>query len=199
MRTRFTREGLLVPLAIHFTTRGTQVEFAGYLVNGFICLFLGQSWDSMTGTMVVLRFHFFFFFGSLYLLIFFDWYVIICWHRNINQKTCFSFLVLKYFIWSMVLYFLSGVHTIFFQISLFQSIFMLCREYNVLSNFSLFSDDCNIIIIIMINKVKLATVVEGDQKAPFSRATTPRRRERRYSFPWIDPFSPWYVPYIAEC
>ena len=44
----------------------------------------------------------------------------------------------------------------------------------------------------------LATVVEGDQKAPFSIATTLRRRERRYSFPWIGPFYSWYVPYIAE-
>ena len=24
-------------------------------------------------------------------------------------------------------------------------------------------------------------------------------RERRYSFPWIAPLYPWYVPYIAEC
>ena len=45
----------------------------------------------------------------------------------------------------------------------------------------------------------LATVVEGDQKAPFSIATTPRCREGRYSFPWITPLYPWYVPYIAEC
>ena len=36
-----------------------------------------------------------------------------------------------------------------------------------------------------INKVKLAIVVEGNQKAPFSIATTPRCREGRYSFPWI--------------
>ena len=31
-------------------------------------------------------------------------------------------------------------------------------------------------------KVKLATVVEGDQKAPFSIATTPKCREGRYSY-----------------
>ena len=30
---------------------------------------------------------------------------------------------------------------------------------------------------------KLATLVEGDQKAPFSIATTPRCRRGRYSFP----------------
>ena len=47
--------------------------------------------------------------------------------------------------------------------------------------------------------IKLATVVEGDQKAPFSIATTPRCREGRYSFPWIAPLYPWYVPCIAEC
>ena len=33
-------------------------------------------------------------------------------------------------------------------------------------------------------KVKLATVVEGDQRAPFSIATTPRCRGGRYSFPF---------------
>ena len=47
--------------------------------------------------------------------------------------------------------------------------------------------------------VKLVTVVEGDQKAPFSIATTPRCRRGRYSFPWIAPLYPRYVPYIAEC
>ena len=35
--------------------------------------------------------------------------------------------------------------------------------------------------------VKLATVVEGYQKAPFSIATTPSCRGGRYSFPWIAP------------
>ena len=39
-------------------------------------------------------------------------------------------------------------------------------------------------------KVKLATVVEGVQKAPFSIATTPRCRRRHYSFPWIAPLYP---------
>ena len=48
-------------------------------------------------------------------------------------------------------------------------------------------------------QVQLATVVEGDQKAPFTIATTPRCRGRRYSFPWITPLYPWYIPYIAEC
>ena len=37
---------------------------------------------------------------------------------------------------------------------------------------------------------KLATVVEGDQKAPFSIATTPRCKRERYSFPWIAPLNP---------
>ena len=43
----------------------------------------------------------------------------------------------------------------------------------------------------------LATVVEGDQKAPFSIATTPRCRGGRYSFPWIAPL--YSLPHIAEC
>ena len=42
----------------------------------------------------------------------------------------------------------------------------------------------------MLVKVKLATVVEGDQKAPFSKATTPRFRRVRYSFLWIPPLYP---------
>ena len=46
---------------------------------------------------------------------------------------------------------------------------------------------------------KLATVVEGDEKAPFLLATTPRCRGGRYSFPWIAPLYPWYIPYITEC
>ena len=52
---------------------------------------------------------------------------------------------------------------------------------------------------VYISKVKLATVVESDLKAPFSIATTPMCRGGRYSFPWIAPLYPWYVPYIAEC
>ena len=49
------------------------------------------------------------------------------------------------------------------------------------------------------SKVKLATVVRGTQKAPFSITTTLRCRGGRYYFPWIDPLYTWYVPYIAEC
>ena len=44
----------------------------------------------------------------------------------------------------------------------------------------------------------LATVVEGDQKVPFSIATTPRRGGGRYSFSWIAPLYSCYVPYIAR-
>ena len=51
----------------------------------------------------------------------------------------------------------------------------------------------------IVSEVKLAIVVEGDQRANFSIATTPRCREGRYSFPWIAPLYPWYVPYITEC
>ena len=47
--------------------------------------------------------------------------------------------------------------------------------------------------------IKFATLVEGDQKAPFSIATTLRCRGGRYSFPWIAPIYPCYVPYITEC
>ena len=50
-----------------------------------------------------------------------------------------------------------------------------------------------------VSKVKLATIVEGDPKVPFSIATTPRCRGGRYSIPWIAPLYPWTVPYNAEC
>ena len=39
-------------------------------------------------------------------------------------------------------------------------------------------------------KVKLATIVEGDLKAPFSIATTPRCRGGSFSIPWIAPLYP---------
>ena len=40
------------------------------------------------------------------------------------------------------------------------------------------------------SKSKLASIVEGEPKAPFSIATTPRCKEGRYSFPWIAPLYP---------
>ena len=55
---------------------------------------------------------------------------------------------------------------------------------------------CNLLKYSFINK--LATVVEGYQKAPFPIATTPKRRWGHNSFPLIAPLYPWYVPYIAE-
>ena len=54
-------------------------------------------------------------------------------------------------------------------------------------------------IILNISKVKLATVVWSDQKAPFSIVTTPKCREGRYPFLWIAPLYPWYVPFILYC
>ena len=53
--------------------------------------------------------------------------------------------------------------------------------------------------IYKVELVKLATVVEGDKKTPFSIATTPWYRGGRYIFLWIAPLHPWYVPYIAKC
>ena len=43
------------------------------------------------------------------------------------------------------------------------------------------------------NKVKLATVIEGDQKAPFSIATTPRCKGGRYSFLLIHTLFCWVL------
>ena len=45
----------------------------------------------------------------------------------------------------------------------------------------------------------MATVVEGDQKALFSIATTTRCSGRCSAFHWISPIYPRYISYIAEC
>ena len=42
-------------------------------------------------------------------------------------------------------------------------------------------------------KVMLSPLVEGDPKAPFSIATSPKCRGRHNSFPWIAPLYPKYV------
>ena len=52
-------------------------------------------------------------------------------------------------------------------------------------------------MILKIISLKLATLVDGDPKAPFSIATTPRCREGSYSIPWISPLYPWSTPYNA--
>ena len=49
------------------------------------------------------------------------------------------------------------------------------------------------------SKVKLPNIVEGNQKAPFSIATTPRCKGGHYFFLWIAPLYSWYIPYIVEC
>ena len=46
--------------------------------------------------------------------------------------------------------------------------------------------------------IKLASVVEGDLKTPFSIATTPRCRWGRYSFLLIALLYPWSLHYNAE-
>ena len=48
-------------------------------------------------------------------------------------------------------------------------------------------------------KSKLATLVEGDPKAPFSIATTPRCSGGRNSILWLAPLYPLSVPDNAEC
>ena len=48
--------------------------------------------------------------------------------------------------------------------------------------------------LLIIKKVKMATIVEGDPKAPFSIATTPRCRGGRYSFPRLLHFT--HDPYL---
>ena len=66
--------------------------------------------------------------------------------------------------------------------------------------FKQFNSACHLFALSLNDEVsKLATIVEGDPKAPFSIATTPRCRGGRYSIPWIAPLYPWTVPYNAEC
>ena len=48
-------------------------------------------------------------------------------------------------------------------------------------------------MLVSYKQVKLANLVECDQKALFSTANTPRCREGRYSFPWIAPLYPWHA------
>ena len=45
----------------------------------------------------------------------------------------------------------------------------------------------------------MATIVEGNPKALFLIATTPRCRGERFSFPWIVPLYSWSIPFNAEC
>ena len=40
---------------------------------------------------------------------------------------------------------------------------------------------------------------EGDLKASFSKATTPRCKGGHYSIPWIALLYPWSVPYNSKC
>ena len=54
-------------------------------------------------------------------------------------------------------------------------------------------------LLILTNELLLTIEVKGAPKARFSVATTTRCRGGRYSFPWITPLYPLYVPYNAEC
>ena len=70
--------------------------------------------------------------------------------------------------------------------------FWVClKSYRINSRIRLFH-------VHFVKYAKLATVVEGDPKAPFSIVTTPRCRGGCYSFSMIDPLYPWSVPYNAE-
>ena len=53
-----------------------------------------------------------------------------------------------------------------------------------------FQTCCNFIFVFGCKKVKLVTLAEGDPKAPFSIAITPRYKRGRYSNPWIAPRYP---------
>ena len=59
--------------------------------------------------------------------------------------------------------------------------------YIIYYNNSELNFDIFVQIILYLSSFKLATVVEGDPKAHFTIATTPRCRRGRYSIPWIAP------------
>ena len=102
-----------------------------------------------------------------------------------TQKTFFFFL------WAVIRdIFISGSWPGFFCFFLVPWILVDIRLVNIYTNIYLF---------IYTYIYKLATIVEGDPKAPFSIATTPRCRGGRYSIPRIAPLYPWTVPYNAEC
>ena len=79
----------------------------------------------------------------------------------------------------------------------------LRNSINGVSNKHFCNNKKNPIVCIAITEsremVKLKTLVEGDPKAPFSIATTPRYSRGGYSFPWIAPLYPWSIPYNPEC
>ena len=69
--------------------------------------------------------------------------------------------------------------------------FVIMEGIFILFLFSYFcSYALQLFIALCLKSEKLATLVEGDPKAPFSIATTPRCRRRCYSIPWIAPLYP---------
>ena len=127
------------------------------------------------------------------------------------------FKMLYYRYWALLIYKHIKLHYIYIYIYICMHTCMYVCIYTYIMQFAVFINKkfikikkilniANCIIYIYIYKmlfaifiVKLATLVEGDQKAPFSIATTPRCRGRRYSFHWIAPLYPWSLLYIAEC
>ena len=53
--------------------------------------------------------------------------------------------------------------------------------------------------ILIVVKVKLATIVEGDPKDPLQIAPTPISRQGRNSIPRVAPLYPSSSPYNTEC
>ena len=94
-----------IAIFLYFIYAGTY----RHLVNVFIYRFLDHikgSYNYWLGGSFKVP-HFLNFYSQALLftyLIFFDWYVIICWYWHIN-KTCFSFILLKHYIWSISFYF----------------------------------------------------------------------------------------------
>ena len=77
------------------------------------------------------------------------------------------------------------------------------EQYLMLKNvLKQFNDITYYIIKYNIKKLKknhVGDLRRGWHVGSFSKATTPRCRWERFSFPWITPLYPWSVCYNAEC
>ena len=78
--------------------------------------------------------------------------------------------------------------------------------YSMSISVRLFNAEVNLFIFFIffwkqwqVSKSKVGDLSGGWPKAPFSIATSPRRRIERYSILWIAPLYSWTLPYNAEC
>ena len=127
-------------------------------------------------------------------------------YLNLRELSVFrDFTASEYFTYS---YFGYATHTALMQSLLSDnnwtpSNHKACSDKNtedalISSSFTHCTYFTGILTIFIKSKEKLATLDEGDQKALFSIATTPRCRGGLYSFPSIAPLYPWYCWVLSK-